>query len=565
MTYAVKAFELATKLNTPLASVFAYNALGNAHYHRRQDSSFYYYSRALRIADSAGLPAEMSRPLLNLAGIYVTASNLQMALSLVDSSIALAGKYNKYSILADAYNMQGLISISIYDSARAKASFIKAIETGNEKQYFRQCGNAIANLSLFETNIEIKKELLFKALGFYNHIKGLDEERAFVYVNLGSNQTDPDSAIFYYNAALEIASAGGLTEPYVSASNNLTYSFLEKKDLKNALACIEKAISIAEAKPVSDWLPTLYDTYADVLIEKGNLSKAISAQKKAYQFRKSFDNEKALSQTRILSAILDLRSKDALIMQKDNDLVLEKSSNIKLRLLAAILFLTITAILLFQLWIRQRNLRRQAEVQVMAASKIIEYEEYEKRRLGFELHDHLGFLVRSIHQYINEYNFTGKSEKEEILNKVNELRSSIRRFSHHLNPYYIEKEKFRDIFIDLITDFSSITGNNINYFIGSNLPDLGSKQMLHIIRILQELITNSAKHAEGAGIQIDFTRIDGSLIMVYKDNGPGFLITDKGFGLQSIEERVKILKGKSKLITGRGRGLIFEFEFPVKN
>jgi len=58
------------------------------------------------------------------------------------------------------------------------------------------------------------------------------------------------------------------------------------------------------------------------------------------------------------------------------------------------------------------------------------------------------------------------------------------------------------------------------------------------------------------------------LVMIYKDDGPGFdstLNVNKGFGFQSINERMRLMGGKNKIVSAPGRGIIWEFEIPFKN
>jgi len=566
LKYARRGLILAQRINSPEALVTALNALGNAYNTSRKDSGFYYYNSAVRLADSCNLVKKKPRILLNLAIIYTGASNFLKASSLVDSTIILAEHNHQPGVVADAYNTLGIIRLGGYDSLGAKQSFEKAFEIGKKNHLFRQCGNALANISLYEVNPVNSAKYLRQAMQYYQGLPGLEEEIALVNINLGNKQSVTDSAIHYYSIALKIAEAGGMTSVIIPVYNNLAYAYLDKRDFQNAESCMEAAIPLAVKIGDADWLATLYDSYADVLMAGQQIIKALTYQKKAYNSRVTADSQRSGAQIRLLSAMLDLRTKDMMIRDQDIDLQTKRNENRLLKLIVLTFFITIATLTFLLLWLKQRARLISAKAQMSAASKIIELEEMEKRRLGFELHDHVGYLVRTIHQFIQEYQFSDKKEKDDITKKISDLRLSIRRFSHRLNPINVQHEKFPDLLSDLIKDFETLTGLAIKYFIPSYFPELSKKHLLHLIRIVQELLTNASKHAAASNVSIMISIADQTLVMIYEDDGPGFVLhtTDNtGFGFQSIRERVLLMEGKCKLASQPGAGTKWEFLIPI--
>ena len=566
LIYARKCMVLANRMNTPEALVTALNTLGNAYNASRKDSCFFYYDKAVHLSDHFKLYKKKPQILLNLAMIYSGASNFLKATSLVDSTIMLAESNQQYGVVADAYNTLGLIRLGGYDSLGAKQAFEKAFEIGKNNHMLRQCGNALANISLYERKPVVSAKYLHQAMQYYHGLPGTEEEVASVNINLGNKQTIPDSAICYYLKALRIADSARNAEVAIAAYNNLAYAYLDKQDISKAEICMETAIPLAVKNGNADWLATLYDSYADVLIAGKQIAKAIIYQKKAYNTRVIADSQRSGSQIRLLSAMLDLRTKDLMIQDQVTALQMKKDENRLLKLIALTFFIAIATLIFLLLWLKQRSRLITAQAQMSAATKIIELEEMEKSRLSFELHDHVGYLIRGIHQFIQEYNFSNKEEKEDITGKVSDLRQSIRRFSHRLNPINVQHERFPDLLSDLVKDFSTLTGIHIKYFIPSLFPELSEKQLLHIIRIVQELLTNASKHANDSEVKIMISIADQTLIMIYEDDGPGFTM-DKtvniGFGLQSIRERILLMNGKCKLDSNPGTGTKWEFLIPL--
>ncbi len=85
---------------------------------------------------------------------------------------------------------------------------------------------------------------------------------------------------------------------------------------------------------------------------------------------------------------------------------------------------------------------------------------------------------------------------------------------------------------------------------------------IEIIRILQESLSNIARHANATQVSVKFTDIGNDFKMTISDNGIGFDIKDveqlnqkdskKHFGVQNIIDRIKTLGGTVEFINNGG-------------
>lgn len=194
-------------------------------------------------------------------------------------------------------------------------------------------------------------------------------------------------------------------------------------------------------------------------------------------------------------------------------------------------------------------------------------EETEKSRIGFELHDNIGYLVRGIDGFIKSMEIKDLKIKQELKEKMTELSECIRRISHRMTMVKDDKSTFHEMVADIINDMINLTGISVKYFIPVHLPVFSKETELHVCRVIQELLTNAAKHAHESKIGIDLAFTDNLLILMYNDNGPGFESskTDQnGIGLKSITERIALLNGKVKLQTAPGKGTKWEITIPFK-
>ena len=67
-----------------------------------------------------------------------------------------------------------------------------------------------------------------------------------------------------------------------------------------------------------------------------------------------------------------------------------------------------------------------------------------------------------------------------------------------------------------------------------------------VYRVLQESLTNAARHARADAVSVEVFELDGQLHLNVTDDGQGFVATDptEGFGLTGMRERVALVGGE---------------------
>ncbi|MDQ2897913.1 MAG: GAF domain-containing sensor histidine kinase, partial [Actinomycetota bacterium] len=75
-----------------------------------------------------------------------------------------------------------------------------------------------------------------------------------------------------------------------------------------------------------------------------------------------------------------------------------------------------------------------------------------------------------------------------------------------------------------------------------------------VYRLVQEALTNVAKHADANQVRVNVVADAGSLILEVADNGRGFDASsvDAGFGLAGMRERVALAQGTIDIVSGSG-------------
>lgn len=90
-----------------------------------------------------------------------------------------------------------------------------------------------------------------------------------------------------------------------------------------------------------------------------------------------------------------------------------------------------------------------------------------------------------------------------------------------------------------------------------------------VFRIVQELLTNVARHAGASSVDITLTRYADNLHVEVRDNGKGFdpaatAAVNKSFGLLGVCERAIAMGGDIEVISAPQQGTAVTVRMPTK-
>ena len=202
----------------------------------------------------------------------------------------------------------------------------------------------------------------------------------------------------------------------------------------------------------------------------------------------------------------------------------------------------------------------------------IETQEKERTRIARELHDDIGSKLNVVN--LNVRLLKGIYEKgndpQDVLGHINTaIKSSIERtreISHALMPPILTKFGIHSALNSFATSINRTGELKINLDIDQDWGTLDKMSELHIYRIIQELTTNTLKHAKADKIEIQSTVNQNELKIVYSDNGVGIKDEEgfmSGMGISNIKARSKLLNARSQLNTEKTTGMQFEISIPL--
>jgi two-component system, NarL family, sensor kinase len=198
--------------------------------------------------------------------------------------------------------------------------------------------------------------------------------------------------------------------------------------------------------------------------------------------------------------------------------------------------------------------------------------EEERKKMSSNLHDDLGPVLATIKIYANAITSTNEQDME-LVGSINKYLDKginmIRGMANALLPRTLERNGLRSALEVYIAQIEQYVPFKIHFFFPDIFLGLSKEAELHLYRIVQEIITNTIKHAHASVLQINAEIEDGYLKIYTVDDGKGFDYTNHNFvqmgcGLSNIKSRVELLAGKSIMLAGKNEGVRYELIIPIQ-
>ncbi|MFP9112575.1 sensor histidine kinase [Flavobacterium sp. RHBU_3] len=197
---------------------------------------------------------------------------------------------------------------------------------------------------------------------------------------------------------------------------------------------------------------------------------------------------------------------------------------------------------------------RQARLEIDHQKKLLETgllaQEKERNRIATDLHDGLIGKLSVIRMKAQL-----AKTPEEIELMLGDSIAEARRISHDLMPPLIEFSSVAELLEGLLEPWRQKL--HIDFIADVRTPaEVSPQAKIQIIRIVQELITNTVKHAGAAKVTVVYRHTGRSMALLVGDNGKGFDVSllKNGLGLGSLEMRAQYLGGHCRIKSAPGKG-----------
>jgi signal transduction histidine kinase len=194
----------------------------------------------------------------------------------------------------------------------------------------------------------------------------------------------------------------------------------------------------------------------------------------------------------------------------------------------------------------------------------------ERNRIAREIHDSVGHALTA--QSIQLENVAmwlpqNVERAEEHLQKARglgkEALQNVRHSVATMRQSPLQGQSFPKAIQKLVQEFERTTGipAAMQIQVSQGLP---ADIAIALYRIVQEAITNIAKHSQATQVNLKLTETSQEVELIVEDNGQGFDPTQNttGFGLQSMRERTEALDGLFYLNSQSGQGCRLHLNIP---
>ncbi|MFP3563294.1 PAS domain S-box protein [Paraburkholderia sp. SIMBA_030] len=226
--------------------------------------------------------------------------------------------------------------------------------------------------------------------------------------------------------------------------------------------------------------------------------------------------------------------------------------------------------------IKAENAQRQSREELRELSANLQnVREEEKTRIARELHDDLGQQLTALKMDISSVEQQLDTTAEpRLLQQLCGMRrlvdatvASVRRIAADLRPVMLDDLGLIPAIEWLANDFTNRYGIEVERRIEVGDTSFTPAGATTLFRIVQEALTNVARHAEATLVTLTVHVEGGVCVVKIADNGQGTnhaaTSTEKSFGLLGIRERAHMMGGTVDIHTSSGKGFALTVTFPV--
>lgn len=222
----------------------------------------------------------------------------------------------------------------------------------------------------------------------------------------------------------------------------------------------------------------------------------------------------------------------------------------------------------------ENELRESRQLLRNLADKVESLREEERKRIAREMHDELGQILTALRMDVALINLRFGQDNAELLAKTDSMTTLLDQANHcvhnivsNLRPTALDMGIVAGVRW-LCNEFSAHSGNACVLHTTNEYISLSEMRAVAVFRVIQELLTNAARHAEASHVKITLALRADELFVEVCDNGKGFEPAakgnDKSFGLLGIHERTIALGGNVNISSAPNQGTVVTVIVPTE-
>jgi PAS domain S-box-containing protein len=226
---------------------------------------------------------------------------------------------------------------------------------------------------------------------------------------------------------------------------------------------------------------------------------------------------------------------------------------------------------------REHERAEQAKHIENLSRNLIAVQEQERRKLSSELHDHTGANLAALNTYIKIISARLPDPLPKELEKVfadshhvlEDTIQSVRTICSELRPTILDYAGLQAAVDNYAQLFERRTGIKVHLHLSEWTAKLSSERETNLYRLMQEALSNVARHAQAKEVGIELVVSDEVTRLVIVDDGKGFDANRVGvddnqphLGLITMRERCEFIGGTFTVDSAPGEGTVIQVELP---
>jgi signal transduction histidine kinase len=231
-------------------------------------------------------------------------------------------------------------------------------------------------------------------------------------------------------------------------------------------------------------------------------------------------------------------------------------------------------------WVVASNRRAFLAVEALNAQlrtlsqRMLRVQEDVQRSLARELHDDFGQILTAIGTLLGRLRRNVPvdtplgSELEQVRGIAQQALDRIRHRSQWLHPGVLDDFGLARALEGCVEQFQQQTGIQTRLVAAGPLDTVREDCAIHVYRIVQEALSNAARHSGSPDAWVRITCGDGSLELAVEDRGTGISTQAsaadpaRGMGMVSMRERAELIGGELDVRRSAGGGTIVHLRVP---
>lgn len=202
---------------------------------------------------------------------------------------------------------------------------------------------------------------------------------------------------------------------------------------------------------------------------------------------------------------------------------------------------------------------------------LLAVQERERTQLAQTLHDDLGQYLAGIRAQLCLLRMFAEQPTVVVQTTrtleldCERLQQGFRALVHDLYPLALQHMPLGEAFGLLVSQWQASQGIECRLRVSEQLPALPGASRTHLYRLLQEALTNVARHAGASQVRVRLQRSAKGLRLLVRDNGCGASQPQRpGVGLHSMAERARSLGGELRILSRPGAGWALDLNIPME-